>query len=308
MNYLNKLVIILSIFIILYFKILPHYSFLLGIILAGVLTFSSDFKKKLNNYAKKLLQISVVLLGAKLDLETIFNVGQTGILLTFSSIVFIFVIGHLLAKPLKVSSPISTLISSGTSICGGSAISAVAPVINAKTKDLATAMGVVFILNALAIFIFPPFAKYIGLTQSQFGTWAALAIHDTSSVVAASQIYGEEALKIGTTLKLLRSLWIIPLVIVIATKNKSKNEFKFPWFILGFISLSILFSTIESINPIASYLTDAAKLGLSVTLFLIGLNFGLDKIAQVGIRPMILGASLWFITMVSTLMMVLFVV
>ena len=302
---LNTLIITFFILLIAAFNILPHYSFLVGIILAGVLNLSSDLRALSNKYAKLILQISVVLLGAKLDLATIFTVGQKGLLLTFTSIVFIFFVGHLLSRALKVSSPISLLISSGTSICGGSAISAVAPVINAKAKDLATAMGVVFILNALAIFIFPPFAKFIGLSQTQFGTWAALAIHDTSSVVAASQLYGDEALKVGTTLKLLRSLWIIPLVLFIAFKNNSKNSFKFPKFIIGFVLLSFLFSSFSFVSPLISPITMVAKTGLSITLFLIGLNFGFDKISEVGVRPLLMGFSLWIITMISTLMLVL---
>lgn len=296
--------LILGIVSIVTFSIAPHYSFLLGLVIALSFKIDSHLKIITSKYSKKILQTSIILLGAKLDLSSIFTIGEKGILLTFISIIFIFTTGYMLSKIFKVSDTVSTLISSGTSICGGSAISAVAPVINANGVELATAMGVVFILNAIAIFIFPPIAQYLNLSQDQFGTWAALAIHDTSSVVAATQIYGEQALKVGTTLKLLRSLWIIPLVLFISLKNKQTNSIKIPWFILGFISLSILFSYFESLSFLKSPFSDIAKTGLSVTLFLIGLNLSKNQLTNIGTRPLLLGLSLWVLTILSSLILV----
>ena len=296
---INYLILLTTIAIVA-LEIAPHYSFVVGILFSLVFTISENVQKLANKYSKKILQISIILLGAKLDLSAVLSFGLQGIFMTGLNIVLILTLGHLLARLFHVSSPVSTLISAGTSICGGSAISAVAPVIQAKTIDFATAMGVVFILNAIAVFIFPPVASFFHLSQQQFGVWAALAIHDTSSVVAASQLYGDKALAIGTTLKLLRSLWIIPLVMYLSHKNKVDNLIRPPYFILLFLMCSLLFSFAPSLSFLVMTFSSLAKVGLSLTMFLIGLNLSRSQIKGIGVRPLLMGLSLWLVNMVLT--------
>lgn len=301
---MHKVIINLTIYLIAIFRTPPHLSFLIGILFALIFKLDDSTKNLYSKFTKITLQLSIIFLGAKLDVATLFSVGEQGLILTLFSIIFVFGMGHFLSKFFKVSTSIGTLISSGTSICGGSAISAVAPVINANSIELATSMGVVFILNAISIFIFPPIAKILDLSQVQFGTWAALAIHDTSSVVAASQIYGEEALKVGTTLKLIRSLWIIPLVFFISFRLNKSNSVKIPWFIIGFIGFSLFFSYFDQFDYYESLFLIISKYLLSLTLFLIGLNLSIKQLTKIGLRPLMLGASLWFITILASLVMV----
>jgi uncharacterized integral membrane protein (TIGR00698 family) len=205
----------------------------------------------------------------------------------------------------KISSPLSELITAGTSICGGSAISALSPVLKAESLTMATALGIVFCLNALAVFLFPPLAHWLELSQQQFGVWAALAIHDTSSVVAACQIYGDEALKIGPMLKLTRALWIIPLTLFFSFKTKSKAKLTYPWFILFFLLLSLFFTFRSEFNDLIPYLTKISKTGLSLTLFLIGLNLSKDQLKEIGLRPVLFGSVLWLFTLGGSLFYVL---
>lgn len=283
----------------------PHWSILLG------LFFSLFFPKSLfiKNHGKKisgyLLQVSVVLLGAGLNFQTVLKEGGQGIVLTFFSIGLVFLVGYFLAKIFKISSPLSELIMAGTSICGGSAISAISPILKAESITMATALGIVFILNALAVFLFPPLAHWLELTQQQFGVWAALAIHDTSSVVAACQIYGDEALKIGPMLKLTRALWIIPLALIFSLKNKNKAKLTYPWFILFFLLLSLLFSLTTEINFLIPYLSKISKTGLSLTLFLIGLNLSKEQLREIGLRPILFSAILWILTLTGSLFYVI---
>lgn len=302
-NKANYLILITLVFILI-LKLAPHYSFLLGILFSLFLTISEKTRGLANRQARNILQLSIILLGAKLDLSTILTLGVQGIVLTGANILLILLLGHFLAKLFNVASPVSTLISAGTSICGGSAISAVAPVINAKKVDFATAMGVVFLLNAVAVFIFPPIASIFKLSQQQFGVWAALAIHDTSSVVAASQLYGDQALEVGTTLKLLRSLWILPLVMYLSHKNKVDNLTHPPIFILLFFVCSVVFSFAPSLEHLALTFSSMAKVGLSLTMFLIGLNLSRSQLLGIGIRPLLMGSSLWLINMVVTFLLV----
>jgi len=290
---------------LIYFGIQPHWSILLGVVISMTLPSSPLIQRKGKTWSSRLLQISIILLGASLNFQSVLKEGSQGLVITFISISSVFILGHFLAKTYQVPSPLSTLITVGTSICGGSAISAIAPILKATSLTMATALGIVFILNAISVFIFPPIGHFFQLSQHQFGTWAALAIHDTSSVVAASQLYGEEALKIGTTLKLTRALWILPLSFIFATFKKSENKMTIPWFIFIFLLTSLVFTFFPEINFLIPYFSLFSKGGLSLTLFLIGLGLNKNKIQEIGLRPVVFALSLWLLTMMGSLLFVI---
>ncbi|HLW55934.1 MAG TPA: putative sulfate exporter family transporter [Bacteriovoracaceae bacterium] len=283
----------------------PQWTLLTGIILSFFFQghVIQDHAKKLSS---KLLQLSVILLGASLNFNAVLNQGTEGVLITFISLLVVFFLGYLGRKALKVDYQQGTLITMGTAICGGSAIGALSPVIKAETMAITVAIGVVFLLNALAVFIFPFTGELFQLTQEQFGLWAALAIHDTSSVVAASAIYGSKALEIATTVKLIRALWIIPITLFFSfyTKGATKGKISIPWFIFGFLILSLIFTFIEIPLSVKTNVTDLAKMGFAVTLFLIGLTFDFKKIKAVGIRPLLLGIGLWIIVSLLSLVLI----
>ena len=205
-------------------------------------------------------------------------------------------------KMLKMDKETAYLISSGTAICGGSAIAAVGPVVNAKQSSMSVALATVFILNAIALFIFPPLGRLIGLSQQEFGTWAAIAIHDTSSVVGAGAAYGEEALKVATTIKLTRALWIIPLALFTSLVFRSgKGKITIPWFILYFI-IAILLNTyvLKGCPQVGTVISGIARKCLILTMFFIGASLSMDKIKAVGAKPLIQGVALWiFISLAS---------
>lgn len=296
-----KFIILFSILIIAILKIAPQWSILLGVTLALTLKHDESITKKSKDWSAKILQWSIVLLGSALNFNVVIKEGIQGVYITLLSISFVLITGEILAKILKVDSPLSTLISVGTAICGGSAIGAVSPVIKADSFSMAIAMGLVFILNALSVFVFPPIGHFYEMTQNQFGTWSALAIHDTSSVVAASQIYGEEALKIGTTLKLTRALWILPLSVVLSYVKKSEGKFTIPWFIFLFLANSLLFTFVSEISFLIPYLSQISKVGFSLTLFLIGFSLNKEQLKKLSLRPVILAISLWVITLSASL-------
>lgn len=276
-------------------KLSPQWMLLAGILLSFFMTPAlADRTKK---FSTKLLQISVILLGASLNFNAVLNQGGNGVLITMVSIIGIFLLGYLGNKILKVEKVQATLITMGTAICGGSAIGALAPVLRADSFAITISIGVVFLLNALAVFIFPFLGHYFELTQEQFGLWSALAIHDTSSVVAASAIYGEKALEIATTVKLIRALWIIPITLCFSflTDREKRSKITIPWFILGFLLCSLLFTFVDIPQSYKLQVTALAKLGFAITLFLIGLTFDFKKIKQVGIRPLIFGVGLWLV-------------
>lgn len=256
------------------------------------------FSKKTSKY---LLQFSVVGLGFGMNLHESLQSGKDGMLFTIVSVVSVLALGMFLGKKLLMDRKTAYLISAGTAICGGSAIAAVAPVIKANDNEMSMSLGTVFILNAIALFIFPPIGHALGMTQEQFGLWAAIAIHDTSSVVGAGSAYGEKALEIATLVKLTRALWIIPLTIVTMFIFKQKGaKITIPWFIFFFI-LAMVANTFLSIPEAVSHsLVWAAKKGLTVTLFLIGAGLSRQVIRQVGVRPMVQGLILWiFIGLIS---------
>lgn len=253
-----------------------------------------------------LLKIAVVGLGFGMNLKETLAAGKEGFILTVFSISATLIIGYFLGKLLKMNRKGSHLISSGTAICGGSAIAAVAPVIDASEKDISISLGVIFLLNSIALIIFPPLGHLLGLSQHEFGLWCAIAIHDTSSVVGAAYTFGEEALKVATTVKLARALWIIPLSLlsVFLFKGKGKSV-KIPYFIFLFILAIVLNSYVAIPEVITLSITSISKSLLVLTLFLIGAGLSIDKIKSAGWKPMILGVSLWAFISISALLAII---
>lgn len=257
----------------------------------------------LHQYTSKILQASIILMGFGMSLNAVITASKTGFLITIISVTTVMLLGLLLGKLFKVEKNIAVLIGAGTAICGGSAIAAIAPVIRSKNYQNSFALIVVFVLNAIALFLFPFIGHKLGLSQEAFGNWAAIAIHDTSSVVGAGAIYGEKALQVATTVKLIRSLWIIPLSLFIAFLNKTdeKKSIKFPWFILLFV-LAIIFANIfPHFGPTYSHFDWLGKRGMVVALFLIGYNITFSEIKKSGPASFALGISLWVVIAVGSL-------
>lgn len=240
-----------------------------------------------------------------MSLTEVLRAGRTGFLYTLMGISFAIACGLLLGRGLSVQRIPSVLISVGTAICGGSAIAAVGPVLDADEHDMAVSLGTVFILNAIALFLFPPIGHVVGLSQRQFGLWSALAIHDTSSVVGAAARYGDPALAVATTVKLTRALWIIPVTLAIAALKKHKTYVQAPWFIFLFLLACLARSYSPTFfMPIYALLLIVAKIGLALTLFLIGSGLSRKAIAEVGMRPMVQGIFLWAIVAAASFWLV----
>ena len=274
----------------------PPIALLFGILFVNI------FGKVLetDTFVKKLLQYSIVGLGFGINLNTAIEAGSQGFLFTVSTIALVMIFGLFLAKILKIDKTIAQLISAGTAICGGSAIAAVAPILKANSKQTSVALGIVFVLNAVALFIFPEIGHFFNLSQNQFGIWSAIAIHDTSSVVGAASKYGNEALQIATTVKLARALWIIPLAFLISVFTKSEGKIKIPYFI-GFFVLAILAGTyLPFLQNFNSIISEISRDTLKVALFLIGAGLSLQNLKNIGIKPLLLGIILWiFISSIS---------
>jgi len=249
-----------------------------------------------------LLKICVVGLGFGMDFTAAMKAGSEGILLTIISLTATLLLGLLLGRLLGTDSKTSYLLSSGTAICGGSAIAAVSPIIQAEQRQISVALGIVFILNAIALLVFPAVGKALDMTQHQFGLWAAIAIHDTSSVVGAATTFGSEALQVATTVKLTRALWIIPLAIATTFIYRNKKAgIAVPYFI-GFFVIAMLLNTyLPFIHQVAPFLVKAARAGLNVTLFLIGSSLSTKVIAAVGVKPFIQALLLWIVISVISL-------
>ena len=260
------------------------------------------------NVSKKLLQYSVIGLGFGMNLQASLASGKEGMLFTIISVVGTLLIGMFIGcKILKLNRNTSYLISSGTAICGGSAIAAVGPIIKAKDTDMSMALATIFILNAIGLFLFPVLGHWLGLSQQDFGTWAAIAIHDTSSVVGAGAAYGEEALQVATTIKLTRALWIIPLALVTSVIFRSEGKkISIPWFILFFI-VAMLINTylLADFPQIGKFIAGIARKGLIITMFFIGASLSVDVIKSVGIRPLLQGILLWIIISAASLAYIL---
>ena len=256
--------------------------------------------------AKFLLQASVVALGFGMNLHQVLQAGRSGFLYTAVSITAVMLLGLTFGYLLHVGKKSAFLISAGTAICGGSAIAAVGPIAEASEEEMAVSLGAVFILNSVALFLFPVVGYALLLTQAQFGLWSALAIHDTSSVVGATAKYGATALAVGTTIKLARALWIVPLSLVTAATLKSKARIQWPWFILLFCLAALLNTLLPSFNPAFGVLNHLGKIGLTVTLFLIGTGLNKETLKRVGVRPLLQGLALWIIVGTGTLALILF--
>ena len=284
----------------------PPVALFLGLVFA--LLCGQAYPKFNKKVSKKLLQYSVVGLGFGMNLHASLASGKEGMLFTIVSVVGTMLIGMFIGrKMLKVSRDASYLISSGTAICGGSAIAAVAPVIKAKDSDMSVALATIFVLNAIALFIFPVLGEWLGLTQQEFGTWAAIAIHDTSSVVGAGAAYGEEALQVATTIKLTRALWIIPLALVTSFIFKSKDQkVSIPWFILWFI-VAILINTylLDTVPQVGKAISGLARKGLIITMFFIGASLSTDVLKAVGVKPLVQGVLLWLVISIGSLAYIL---
>lgn len=268
----------------------PPIALALG--LAFALTVGSPFKT--SKATKILLQASVVGLGFGMNLQRVIAAGRTGILFTLATIVGTLLLGYTLGRAMRISAGTAHLISSGTAICGGSAIAAVGPVIGASDEEMSVSLGTVFILNSIALFIFPLIGTALHLTQTQFGVWSAIAIHDTSSVVGAAAAFGAEALQVATTVKLTRALWIVPLTIGTALAfRRGKTRVAIPWFIGLFLLAAVMRTYVDAPGVVWDTIVRAARIGLTVTLFLIGSQLSRKSLAAVGIRPLILGVVLW---------------
>ena len=284
----------------------PPVALALGLLLAFTVGNPySDESKKATRY---LLQTSVVLLGFGMNLTAVVKAGKDGVLFTIATIFGTLVLGFLIGKLLKINDKISALVSSGTAICGGSAIAAVAPAIDADSDEISVSLGTIFILNSIALFVFPLIGHSLNLTENQFGVWAAIAIHDTSSVVGASARYGDEALKIATTVKLARALWIAPIALVFAWIYRAKDGGKkakiaVPWFIFLFLLATVLRTYAPAaIEPsVFDAIVNLAKAGLIVTLFLIGAQLSPQTLRQVGVKPLIQGILLWIVISIVAL-------
>ncbi len=270
--------------------ITPPIALLMGLVIAQ---FVGHPYLHLNHKATHLLlQISVVGLGFGMNVTSAVHAGSQGLLFTIASIIGTLFFGYLFGKLLKIDRKTSYLISAGTAICGGSAIAAISPVIKAEEKQISVALGTIFILNSLALFIFPVVGHLLNLSQTQFGLWSAIAIHDTSSVVGAASKYGTEALQVATTVKLARALWIIPLSLL---SSFDKKKVKIPVFIGFFIVAMILNTYVPLVQQFGHYVVDISKAGLTLTLFLIGCGLNAKVLKAVGIRPFIQGILLWVI-------------
>ncbi|MBO5765280.1 MAG: putative sulfate exporter family transporter [Lentisphaeria bacterium] len=285
----------------------PGLAVLAGIVFSVL--WGNPFVERTSKYTSNLLGATIVGMGFGMDLVKVLKAGGSGFLYTLTGIIIGITLAALLGKWLKVTKNTSYLIGVGTSICGGSAIAAASPVLKAKAHETALASATVFLLNAVALWIFPVIGRHLGFDQQQFGYWAALGIHDTSSVVGAAMAYGEEALEVGMTVKLARALWIVPVTLYLAwfvaekDENDKKFKLKVPWFIPCFILASAVVtllpkmvpSSAEEVAVCGSFIKNISKYLMISTLFLIGANLKKDKLKELGIRPALLGITLWFI-------------
>ncbi|WP_424955331.1 YeiH family protein [Flavobacterium sandaracinum] len=283
----------------------PPIALVFGLIVANF--FGHPFLELNHKATNYLLQFSVVGLGFGMNVHIAVAAGKEGFLFTIISIVSTLILGTFLGKWFKTDKKTSHLISCGTAICGGSAIAAIAPVIKSNEKQTSIALGVIFILNSAALFLFPAVGHWLDLTQKEFGLWCAIAIHDTSSVVGAASRFGPEALQIATTVKLARALWIIPIALITAFifKNKS-GKIKIPYFIGLFILAMIANTYLPQMESVAPQLVSVAKIGLTVTLFLIGAGLNINILKSVGLKPLAQGILLWTFIAIATLISIIY--
>lgn len=259
------------------------------------------FESSAKQLSKLLLQISVIGLGFGMNLQQIVRVGKSGFVYTACSITFAMTLGWLLGRMFNVEKRISFLICAGTAICGGSAIAAIAPISGAEEEEIAVSLGTIFVLNSVALLTFPAIGYFLHMSQTQFGLWSALAIHDTSSVVGATAKFGLLALAIGTTVKLARALWIVPLSLGTAITRKSKARIQWPWFILFFCLAAVANSYLHFFAPVYPKLQHLGVIGLTATLYLIGTGLSVATLRRVGPRPLLQGVLLWIVVATGSL-------
>ena len=291
----------------------PPVALAVGMALA--LTVGNPFSRVTKPASKWLLQASVVLMGFGMDFSVVLRTGANGFVFAALTILGTFALGFVLARWLAVPRETSTLISAGTAICGGSAIAAVGAVIGATEASMTVAMGTVFMLNAVALYVFPALGAMLHLTQHQFGVWSGIAIHDVSSVVGAASQYGEIALQTATAVKLSRALWIIPVALCVAwvirrrsatpEAGEQRGKPGLPWFILAFVMASMARSVVPGVAAIAPSLVAAAKAGMTLTLFCIGGGLSVSMLKSVGVRPLVQGVALWLFISLAALLIVL---
>lgn len=289
---LGKLYYIIPVLCLFPFFSAPLALFL-GILLA--LFYRGEEVVKTGKLTKYLLQGSIVCMGFSMSVHEVIQTGKTGFLITVVSVVVTVLFGIMLGRMLHVGRNTTMLISSGTAICGGSAIAAVAPVLGAKNNEISFSLAVIFVLNAIALFVFPAIGNLLQMDQTHFGYWAAIAIHDTSSVVGACSAYGEEALQVGTTVKLTRTLWIIPLALCIAFFNKNKaSKISIPWFIFLFVVAILVGNYVPGMAETNGHLSWLGKKGMMISLFFIGASINIEEVKKTGLNTFMLGIILWF--------------
>ncbi|WP_010662851.1 YeiH family protein [Marinilabilia salmonicolor] len=287
--------------------LLPFVSPAIALSIGIILSLTGFKHQKSSKYTSLILQTSIVLLGFGMNLEEVIAVSKSGFSITLISVTAVMILGIILGKLFNAEKNIALLIATGTAICGGSAIAAVAPILKSKDHQNSFALIVVFVLNAAALLIFPFIGHQLHLSQEVFGNWAAIAIHDTSSVVGAGALYGQEALHIATTVKLIRALWIIPLslVMVLLIKSSDKQSIRFPWFILFFVITIVFANIFPQLQNSYAHFSWLGQRGLVVALFLIGSNITFAQIRKSGLKSFALGISLWLITAVGSLIILM---
>lgn len=282
----------------------PPLALGLGIIMAQLI--KNPYPEKSSKTVSWLLKVAVIGLGFGMSVDSALLAGKEGLLFTVSSIVLTLSLGLIIGKLLGIDKKITQLISTGTAICGGSAIAAIAPIIKADAKQISVAIGIVFMLNAVALFVFPPIGHLLEMSQHQFGLWSAIAIHDTSSVVGAADVYGHEALQTATTVKLARALWILPLSLVFALFGSgSLKNVKIPYFIGLFILAIIVNTYLPGVDRVAPYIVETSKMALTLVLFLIGSTLNFKSLKNVGFKPLVLAVGLWLFISILALIVIL---
>jgi uncharacterized integral membrane protein (TIGR00698 family) len=295
-----KIIFILVLILCLGGWISPPVALTLGIIFG--LSLQHPYPQFSRSAARILLQVSVVALGFGMNLHEIVKAGRSGFIYTALGISFSLIAGLAIGKFLGIGGNASYLITAGTAICGGSAIAAIGPILRADDEEMAVSLGTVFILNSIALLIFPPIGN--GLHLTQFGLWAALAIHDTSSVVGATAKYGAQALVVGTTVKLARALWIVPLALATAAVKRSQTRVPLPWFILFFCLAAVVNTYVPGFGNFDHWAFSAGRLGLTATLFLIGTGISVATLKTVGWRPLLHGVLLWIMVAIVSLYLI----
>ena len=302
MAFAAKIVFILALILSLSGWISPPVALTLGIIFG--LSLRHPYAQLSRNAARILLQVSVVALGFGMNLHEVVRAGRSGFIYTALGISFSLIAGLAIGRFLGIGGNASYLITAGTAICGGSAIAAIGPILRADDEEMAVSLGTVFILNSIALLTFPPIGNVLHLTQSQFGLWAALAIHDTSSVVGAAAKYGAQALLVGTTVKLARALWIVPLALGTAAVKHSRTRVPLPWFVLFFCLAAVVNTYVPAFGNFDGWAFSAGRLGLTATLFLIGTGISVATLKSVGWRPLLQGVLLWIMVAAVTLYLI----